>query len=92
MKNWIYILMIGLMSCLVSSCQQSLDEDVKVPLASGKAQISFTIVLDEHGSRSAWQENETANESEMGTDMENQINLDAENGLVSTQITLIFIL
>ena len=28
MKNWIYIIMIGLMGSLVSSCQQSLDEEI----------------------------------------------------------------
>ena len=29
MKNWIYIIMIGLLGSLVSSCQQSLDEEVQ---------------------------------------------------------------
>lgn len=62
MKNWIYILIIGLMGSLVSSCQQSLDEEVQLPITTGKAQITFTIALDDIASRAEWEDNETNGE------------------------------
>ena len=48
MKNWIYIIMIGLMGSLVSSCQQALDDEVQTPQDSPRAaNISMRLVLDE---------------------------------------------
>ena len=81
MKNWIYILMIGLMGSLVSSCQQSLDDEVQLPITTGKAQITFTIALDDIDSRAAWEENEGATDAVVGSVNENAINLDSEDGL-----------
>ena len=66
MKNWIYILMIGLMGSLVSSCQQSLDDEVQLPITTGKAQITFTIALDDIDSRATWEENEGATDAVVG--------------------------
>ena len=81
MKNWIYILMIGLMGSLVSSCQQSLDDEVQLPITTGKAQITFTIALDDIDSRATWEENEGATDAVVGSVNENAINLDSEDGL-----------
>ena len=81
MKNWIYILMIGLMGSLVSSCQQSLDDEVQLPITTGKAQITFTIALDDIDSRAAWEDNEGATDAVVGSVNENAINLDSEDGL-----------
>ena len=61
MKNWIYIIMIGLMGSLVSSCQQSLDDEVQISQDSPRAaNISMRLVLDEQsfGSRGTWGKNE----------------------------------
>ncbi len=83
MKNWIYIVYIGLIGCLVSSCQQSLDEEVQVP-TTGRAHIIFTISLDDINSRSRaenWNSNENATDAVIGNDKENQINLASANGL-----------
>jgi len=81
MKNWIYILMIGLMGSLVSSCQQSLDDEVQLPITTGKAQITFTIALDDIDSRATWEDNEGATDAVVGSVNENAINLDSEDGL-----------
>lgn len=83
MKKWIYILITGLMSGLVSSCQQSLDEEVQVP-TTGKAHITFTISLDDINSRSRaeiWNDNNSATDAVIGNDKENLINLGSTNGL-----------
>lgn len=82
MKNWIYTLIIGLVGSLVSSCQQSLDEEVQLPARSGKAEITFTIALDNIGSRSraSWEDNETAGDSSVGNEFDNQIDLTSANG------------
>ncbi len=58
MKNWIYIVYIGLMGCLVSSCQQSLDEEIQVPTTIEKAKVSFSIALNDVVSRATWWEND----------------------------------
>ena len=48
MKNWLYIIYIGLFGALVSSCQQSLDDEVQTPQDSPRAaNISMRLVLDE---------------------------------------------
>ena len=75
MKNWIYIIFIGLMGFLASSCQHSLEEDVQYSRTSGKAQLTFTIALESIDSRSraSWNQNESDNVSEVGTVYENQI-------------------
>ena len=82
MKKWIYTLIVGLIGCFVSSCQQSLDEEVQLPARLGKAQITFTIALDDIGSRSraSWEDNETSAESFVGSDFDNQIDLTSANG------------
>lgn len=83
MKNWLNIIYIGLMGALVSSCQQSLDEEVQVPVTSGKAQITFTVALDDIDSRSraSWEDNEGSDGSMIGSVYGNQINLTSQNGL-----------
>lgn len=81
MKNWLYIIYIGLFGALVSSCQQSLDEEVQIPSASGKAQISFTIALDDIESRATWDDNEGSTSAIVGTEQENAIDLSSEDGL-----------
>ena len=81
MKNWLYIIYIGLFGALVSSCQQSLDEEVQIPSASGKAQISFTIALDDIESRATWEENEGSTSAVVGSEQENAIDLTSEDGL-----------
>lgn len=83
MKNWIYIIFIGLMGFLASSCQHSLEEDVQYSRTSGKAQLTFTIALESIDSRSraSWNQNESDNVSEVGTVYENQIDLTSEDGL-----------
>ena len=81
MKNWIYIIYIGLMGCLVSSCQSS-EDDPKLP--PGKVQISFTIALNDinsRASRGSWEENENVAESVVGSVYENQIDLTSANGV-----------
>lgn len=80
MKNWLYIIYIGLMGCLVSSCQQSLDEEVQLPTI-GKAQITFTIALDDIHSRATWKENETAKDAVVGSEKENEISLNSADSL-----------
>ena len=72
MKNWMYIFMMGLVVSLVSSCQQSLDEEVQVPATIGKAKVSFTIALDDLPTRAVWSENET--DGEIGSGNDNAIN------------------
>ena len=81
MKNWLYIIYIGLFGALVSSCQQSLDEEVQIPIVSGKAQISFTIALDDIESRATWEDNEGSTSAVVGTEQENAIDLTSEDGL-----------
>jgi len=81
MKNWMYIIYIGLIGCLVSSCHSSEDEP-KIP--SGKVQISFTIALNDinsRASRGSWEDNENVAESVVGSVYENQIDLVSANGL-----------
>lgn len=82
MKNWLYIIYIGLMGCLASSCQQSLDEEVQESTI-GKAEITFTISLndDKSSSRVLWEDNETKSESELGTIDDNHIDLTSQDGL-----------
>lgn len=77
MKNWIYIIMIGLMGSLVSSCQQALDDEVQTPQDSPRAaNISMRLVLDEQfaASRASWGKNEDESQ-EWGTSFENEIDL-----------------
>lgn len=83
MKNWIYIIFIGLMGFLASSCQRSLDEDVQYSRTLGKAQLTFTIALEDIDSRSraSWNQNESDSTSVVGTVYENQIDLASEDGL-----------
>ena len=81
MKNWLYIIYIVLMGAFVSSCQQSLDEEVQIPTASGKAQISFTIALDDIESRATWEDNEGSTSAVVGAEQENAIDLTSEDGL-----------
>lgn len=83
MKNWLYILYIGLMGFMVSSCQQSLEEEAQISPTRGKAQITFTIALDDMDSRSraSWEENDSVSGSVLGTMYENQINLNSEDAL-----------
>jgi hypothetical protein len=52
-------------------------------MTSGKAQITFTIALDDIDSRSraSLEDNESASESLVGSVYENQINLASQNGL-----------
>ena len=64
--------MMGLVVSLVSSCQQSLDEEVQVPATIGKAKVSFTIALDDLPTRAVWSENET--DGEIGSGNDNAIN------------------
>lgn len=82
MKNWLYFIYIGLVGSLVSSCQQSLDEVVQESTI-GKAEITFTIALEEIDSRSqtSWADNESSSNSEGGSVYDNQIDLTSEDGL-----------
>lgn len=79
MKNWFYILYIGLMGCLASSCQPSLLVEEEQQLPPGKMQITFTLALDEPESRSRaegdWNEHENGNDGVIGTEFENRIDL-----------------
>lgn len=72
--------MIGLMGSLVSSCQQSLDEEVQLPATISKARFTFTIALDDAASRASradeWEENETDPYATVGTEYENVIDLE----------------
>lgn len=81
MKNWIYILYIGLMGFLASSCQSS-EEEPQLP--PGKVKITFTLALDNLDSRSRaegdWTDNET-NGGILGSEYENQIDFRTDNGL-----------
>lgn len=83
MKNRLYILYIGLIGFMASSCQQSLEEEVQLSPTQGKAQITFTIALDDMDSRSraSWEENDFVSGSVAGTVYENQINLNSEDAL-----------
>ena len=83
MKNWLYIIYIGLVGFMASSCQQSLEEEVQLPPTQSKAQISFTIALDNMDSRSraSWSDNEATSGFVIGTVYENQINLTTEDAL-----------
>ena len=78
MKNWLYILYIGLMGCFVTSCQLQDDE---VQLAPSKVKISFTVVLDDFGSRASGENNEATSDLEVGSNYDNQINIAADNSL-----------
>lgn len=82
MKNCLYILYIGLMSVLIASCQQSLDEVQTLPVLS-KAQITFTVALDNINthSRATWKENDSIAGSEVGVVKDNQIDLSSEDGM-----------
>ena len=80
MKNWICIIYIGLVGCLVTSCQQSLDEVVQESTI-GKAEISFTIALDDIESRATWEDNEGSTSALVGTEKENAFDLTSEDGL-----------
>ena len=83
MKNWIYIIMIGLMGSLVSSCQQSLDDEVQISQDSPRAaNISMRLVLDEQsfGSRGTWGKNEDESNA-IGIPFENEIDLTDPNAL-----------
>ena len=89
MKNWIYILMIGLMGSLVSSCQQSLDEEVQIPSDTPRADnISMRLVLEGQptASRNTWGKEEDDNNNEyhdglVGDDFENEIDITDPNAL-----------
>jgi hypothetical protein len=58
-----------------------LDEEVQIPVTSGKAQISFTIALDDIESRATWEENEGSTSAVVGSEQENAIDLTSEDGL-----------
>ena len=81
MKNWLYIIYIGILCSLITSCQQSADEEVVLP--PDRISITFTLALDElsSSSRAAWSENETAAGASTGNGYENQIDLTSDNGL-----------
>ena len=81
MKNRLYILYIGLMTVLIASCQQSLDEVQSPPMFS-KAQITFTVALDNISShsRATWKENDSIAGSDVAVVNENQIDLGSEDG------------
>lgn len=81
MKNWLYILYIGILGSFVSSCQQSADEEVMLP--SNHIRITFTLALDElnSSSRATWSDNEASTGALAGNAYENQIDLKSENGL-----------
>ena len=94
MKNWIYIIMIGLLGSLVSSCQQSLDDEVQTPLNTPRAaNISMCLVFDEQpvNSRNAneeptWGKGEDNNNNEyndglIGEFFENEIDITNPNAL-----------
>lgn len=74
MKNCIYILYIGLLGFMTMACQSSMEEEVQ--LSPNKIQISFTLALDDLGSRSRaggdWNENENTT-GVIGDNYENQI-------------------
>ena len=78
MKNWLYILYIGLMGCFVASCQ-SQDDEVQLP--PSKVKIAFKVALDDFGSRASWKNNENTTDSEVGTNYDNQINIATSDGL-----------
>lgn len=80
MKNWIYILYIGLMGFLASSCQSS-EEEVQLP--PGKVRVTFTLALDELETRSRAEGDWTDNEQDgiLGSEYENQIDFRTDNGL-----------
>lgn len=83
MKNWIYILMIGLMGSLVSSCRQSLDDELQTSKdAPRAANISMRLVLDESfsASRGTWGKNEDESH-EFGNSFENEIDLNDPDAL-----------
>lgn len=86
MKNWFYILYIGLMGFWASSCQSSLVEEVQLP--PGKMQITFTLALDEPESRSRaegdWNEHENGDNGIIGSEFENRIDLNTLQVLVYT--------
>lgn len=81
MKNRLYIILIGILSSLISSCQQSADEEIVLP--PNNISITFTLAFDELSSatRAAWSSNETASDASPGNEFENQIDLTSENGL-----------
>lgn len=81
MKNWLYILYIGILGSFVSSCQQSADEEVMLP--SNHIRITFTLALDElnSSSRATWSDNEASTGALAGNAYENQIDLKSDNGL-----------
>lgn len=80
MKHWIYIVYIGLMGFLASSCQSS-EEEVQLP--PGKVRITFTLALDELETRSRAEGDWTDNEQYgiLGSEYENQIDFRNDNGL-----------
>ncbi len=81
MKNRLYILYIGILCGLISSCQSSVDDEILFP--SSNIRITFTLALNELSSstRATWDSNETANSASIGNGYENQIDLTSENGL-----------
>ena len=87
MKNWIYILYIGLIGFFAASCQPSSDELDGTGSLVEKAQITFRIALDnlDSPSRAAgdWEEIENASMpyAVIGDEYENQIDLTTQNGL-----------
>ena len=70
------------MTVLIASCQQSLDEVQSSPMFS-KAQITFTVALDNISShsRATWKENDSIAGSDVAVVKENQIDLGSEDGM-----------
>lgn len=78
--------MIGLVGSLLSSCQQSLDDEMQTPQDSPRAaNISMRLILDEQSfsSRGTWGKNEDEN-NELGIPFENEIDLTDPNALQVT--------
>ena len=76
MKNWLYLIYIGLLGCLVSACQSSTEELPTPQQAKGTTSISLRLKLDGLGSRAAtWEDNEYGNTGVVGSLSENEIDL-----------------
>lgn len=82
MKNWLYLIYIGLLGCLVSACQSSTEELPTPQQAKGTTSISLRLKLDGLGSRAAtWEDNEYGNTGVVGSLSENEIDLTNEANL-----------
>lgn len=81
MRNRLYIIYIGILCSLISSCQPTANEEIQLP--PDNIRIAFTLAFDEllSSSRATWSDNETANSASIGNEYENLIDLTSENGL-----------